>query len=160
VTSESWVMRNIWDTKKGYKRGLVSAPIKLQSEGVKRLVEDALWTQGIRSKLDHDKKRHEFQTEHGFRKYFNTHCHASRVNPLYTEMLMGHSTGIVESYNKPTEEQMLDKYLKAVDALTINSEYILQIKDVSNVHLRSTIQRTKRRPKQKKIPSIWMKLPT
>ena len=44
LDKESWVMRNIWNTKKGYTRGLVSAPVKLQSEGVKRLVEDALWT--------------------------------------------------------------------------------------------------------------------
>lgn len=45
VNGDSWVMRNIWNTKKGYTRGLVSVPVKLQSEGVKRLVEDALWTQ-------------------------------------------------------------------------------------------------------------------
>jgi integrase len=43
VDFNSWVMRNIWNTKKGYTRGLVSAPVKLKSEGVKRLVEDALW---------------------------------------------------------------------------------------------------------------------
>ncbi|MGA9845439.1 MAG: hypothetical protein WBQ25_24340 [Nitrososphaeraceae archaeon] len=67
VEVNSWVMRNIWNTKKGYTRGLVSAPVKLKSEGVKRLVEDALWTQGLRKKLDSDKKRHEFQTDHGLR---------------------------------------------------------------------------------------------
>jgi hypothetical protein len=44
-------MRNIWNTKKGYTRGLVSAPIKLKSEGVQRLVEDALWTQGLGKNL-------------------------------------------------------------------------------------------------------------
>jgi len=70
VEADSWVMRNIWNTKKGYTRGLVSAPIKLRSEGVKRLVEDALWTQGLRKKLDSNKKRHEFQTDHGLRKWF------------------------------------------------------------------------------------------
>jgi integrase len=42
LTDNSWIMRNIWNTKKGYTRGLVSSPIKLRSEGVKRLVEDAL----------------------------------------------------------------------------------------------------------------------
>lgn len=65
-------MRDIWDTKKGYTRGLASAPVKLQAEAVKRLVEDAPWTHGVRSKLDHNKKRHEFQTDHGFRKFFTT----------------------------------------------------------------------------------------
>jgi hypothetical protein len=88
VTSESWVMRNIWNTKKGYTRGLVSAPVKLQSEGVKRLVEDILWTQGVRSKLDPNKKRHEFQTDHGFPKFFKTRCELSKVNSLHIEILM------------------------------------------------------------------------
>jgi len=32
VEDESWIMRNIWNTKKGYTRGLVSAPVKLQAE--------------------------------------------------------------------------------------------------------------------------------
>jgi hypothetical protein len=58
VTKESWVMRNTWNTKKGYTRGLVGAPVKLQAEGVKRLVEDALWTQGLRKRLEPNKKRH------------------------------------------------------------------------------------------------------
>lgn len=123
VSEESWVMRNIWDTKKGYTRGLVSAPVKLQAE---RLVEDALWTQGVRSKLERNKKRHEFQTDHGFRKFFTTHCLSAGVSPLYEEILVGHSTGIMDSYNKPTEVKLLDEYLKAADVLTINSEYTLQ----------------------------------
>jgi hypothetical protein len=46
---------------------MVSAPVKLQSEGVKRLIEDALWTQGLK-KLFIIKKRHKFQICHGFRK--------------------------------------------------------------------------------------------
>ena len=44
-------------------RGLVSAPVKLQSEEVKRLVEDDLWTQGVRGKLDANKRRHDFQIQ-------------------------------------------------------------------------------------------------
>jgi hypothetical protein len=47
---------------------MVSAPVKLQSEGVKRLIEDALWTQGLGKKLFNIKKRHKFQICHGFRK--------------------------------------------------------------------------------------------
>ena len=120
VTAESWVMRNIWNTKKGYTRGLVSAPIKLQPEGVKRLVDDALWTQGIRRKLESNKKRHEFQTDHGFRKWFKTRCELSKMNSLSIEILMNHSTGISDSYMRPTEAQLLEDYLNAADSLTIN----------------------------------------
>ena len=67
-------MRHLWNTKKGHSHGLVSAPKKLKSSGVKRLMEDALWTQGLRKILEADKGRHEFQTDHGFRKWFKTRC--------------------------------------------------------------------------------------
>ncbi len=122
VTKESWVMRNIWNTKKGYTRGLISAPIKLQSEGVKRLVEDALWTQGLRKKLESGKKRHEFQTDHGFRKWFKTRCELAGMKPINIEKLIGHSIGISDSYYRATEHELLEDYLKAIDFLTISSE--------------------------------------
>jgi galactitol-specific phosphotransferase system IIB component len=122
VSKESWVMRNIWNTKKGYTRGLVSAPVKLQAEGVKRLVEDALWTQGLRKRLESDKKRHEFQTDHGFRKWFKTRCELAGMKPINIEILMGHSTGISDSYYRATEAELLEDYLKAVDFLTISTE--------------------------------------
>jgi integrase len=71
VTSESWLMRNIWDTNKRSKRkpGTISDPKKLQSLGVKRIMEKALWTEGLRRKLDSGKRRHEFQADHGLRKF-------------------------------------------------------------------------------------------
>ena len=94
-------MRNIWNTKKGYTRGMVSAPLKFKSEGVKRLVEDALWTQGLRKKVSHDKKRHEFQTDHGFRKWFKTRCELSGMKPINIEKLMNHSTGISDHIIEP-----------------------------------------------------------
>jgi integrase len=119
-------MRNIWNTKKGYTRGLVSAPIKLKTEGVKRLVEDALWTQGLRKKLDSNKKRHEFQTDHGLRKWFKTRCELAGMKPINIEILMNHSTGISDSYYRATETELLEDYLKAVDSLTINNQNKLQ----------------------------------
>jgi hypothetical protein len=52
------VLRNVWNTRKGFKRGLVAEPEKLKSSGVKRVMEDALWTQRLRSKLEIGKRRH------------------------------------------------------------------------------------------------------
>ena len=74
VTGESWVMRNIWDRNKGSKRkpGIITQPRKLQSQGIKRIMETALWTQGLRSKLEPGKRRHEFQEDHGLRKFFES----------------------------------------------------------------------------------------
>jgi hypothetical protein len=122
VTKESWAMRNTWNTKKGYTRGLISAPIKLQAEGVKRLVEDALWTQGLRKKLEGGKKRHEFQTDHGFRKWFKTRCELGGMKPANIEKLMNHSIGISNSYYKATENDLLEDYLNVADFLTISQQ--------------------------------------
>ena len=56
INENSWVVRNLWDTKQGMKRGFIAEPKKLQSLGVKKLVEDALWIQGLRKKLEPGKK--------------------------------------------------------------------------------------------------------
>ncbi len=72
------------------------------------------------------KRRHEF-TVHGFRKWFKTHCENAGVKPIVTELLMGHSVGISDSYYRPTEKDLLEEYLKAVDALTISNENRLKM---------------------------------
>ena len=111
---------------------MVSAPVKLQAEGVKRLVEDALWTRGLRKRLESNKKRHEFQTDHGFRKWFNTRCKLAGMKPTHIQILMNHSLGISDSYLRPTEGEILDEYLKAEEFLTINDQHRLQ-KEVTDI---------------------------
>ena len=123
VTGKSWVMRDLWEdrvTKKGavQQRGIPSAPRKLGALGVTRLIQRALFAQGIRTKLEDGKKRYEFQTCHGFRKFFNTVCDRY-MTTLYVEFLMGHNTGLKESYNRAQERELLSEYLKAVPELTI-----------------------------------------
>ena len=122
ITNKSWVMRNIWDTKRGFMKGLITAPKKLKSAGVKRLMEDALWAQGLRTKLESGKRRHEFQTDHGFRKWFKTRCELAGMKPINIEKLMNHSIGISSSYYRATENELLEDYLKAVEVLTISQE--------------------------------------
>ena len=139
VSDQSWVMRNIWDTKRGYMKGLITAPKKLKPSGVKRLMEDALWTQGLRKKLEVGKKRHEFQTDHGFRKWFKTRCELAGMKPANIEKLMDHSLGISDSYYRATESELLADYLKVVNYLTIGTDTILkaeveQIKDLRSIN--------------------------
>jgi hypothetical protein len=122
ITSNSWVMRDLWDTKKGCIQHFVTIPKKLKATGVKRLVEDALWTQGLRTKLPAGERRHEFQANHGFRKFFKTTCEVTGAKSIAIETLMGHSTGISDSYYRPSERDLLEEYLKAIDALTIRDE--------------------------------------
>jgi hypothetical protein len=43
------------------------------------------------------------------------------MKPLNVELLMGHSSGVSDSYWRPTEKEVLQDYLKAVDLLTINT---------------------------------------
>ena len=121
ITKDSWLMRDLWNTDK-YSRGLVTVPKKLRSPGVKRLVERALYAQGIRSKLPAGKRRHEFQADHGFRKFFKTHTEQS-MKPINVEMLMGHSTGVSDIYYRPNENELLSDYLNAISEITILPEY-------------------------------------
>jgi hypothetical protein len=43
-------------------------------------------------------------------------------------MLLGHKIGLASCYYRPTEEEMLEEYQKAVDSLTINEEFRLRKK--------------------------------
>jgi hypothetical protein len=129
ITGKSWLMRNVWDIKRGYMKGMITTPKKLKSTGVKRLVEDALWTQSVRKKLEDGKKRHDFQSNHGFRKWFKTQCELAGMKSINIEILMGHSIGISNSYYKVTEKDLLDDYLKAVDSLSILEENKLKVEN-------------------------------
>jgi hypothetical protein len=133
ITSGSWLMRNLWNSlrpdENSISKKLIKKPEKLNSIGIKRLIERALWTQGLRSKLTNGKKRHEFQTDHGFRKWFKTQSEISGMKPINVEILMGHSVGLSDSYYRATERDLLEDYLKAVtESLTINNEIKLQIR--------------------------------
>jgi integrase len=137
INGESWIMRNIWDRNKGSKRkpGIITKPRKLQAEGIKRIMETALWTQGIRSRLESGKRRHEFQTDHGLRKFFKTRCELAGMMPINIEILMGHSVGISDSYYRATEDELLDDYMKAIEFLTINEDNRLKLKLEQSVQI-------------------------
>jgi integrase len=65
---------------------------------------------------------------HGFRKFVTTNMIRANLNPEAREMLLGHSIGLSNSYYKPSSDELLDEYLKAVNLLTINEENRLRIK--------------------------------
>ncbi len=127
ITPDSWVMRDLWDTGFPSGGGFATVPKKLKSSGVKRLMERALWAQGLRKKLTPGKRRHEFSANHSFRKYFHTVCHSSCIRPAVAELLLGHSLGLGDSYLRFTEEEIMEEYIKALDNLTINDESRLRL---------------------------------
>jgi hypothetical protein len=81
-------------------------------------------------KLDEGKRRHEFQADHGFRKWFKTKCESAGMRSINIEILMGHSLGLSDSYYRPTEEEILNDYLKAEDALTFDRDNIVLKKEL------------------------------
>jgi hypothetical protein len=134
ITSDSWVMRNLWNTEKIERKNSlhlkngINNPKKLTSIGVKRLMERALWTQKLRTKNNPSDRRYDFQTDHGFRKFFKTRCELGGMKPINIEKFMGHSTGISDSYYKATEEELLQDYVNHIEHLLINNENKFQMK--------------------------------
>lgn len=123
ITQKSWLMRDLWSEKEQQKggvqqRGIASFPKQLTSTGVTRLIQRALFAQGIRTKLENGKKRYEFQANHGFRKYFDSVCDR-RMKTLYVEFLLGHNTGLKENYNRAQQDELLAEYLKAAPELSV-----------------------------------------
>ena len=132
ITGESWVMRDLWQTTNidyGAKLGLATYPKKLKSSGIKRLIERALWEQNLRHTLSPGMKRHEWKAAHGFRKFYKSRAEQV-MKPINVKITMGHDIGISASYYKPTEREVLEDYLKAVDLLTINGDKIILQKQV------------------------------
>jgi hypothetical protein len=122
ITPESWLMRDLWQTTNigyGAKLGLATAPRKLKSSGIKRILERALWEQGIREPLTPGVRRHEWKAAHGFRKFYKSHTEQV-MRPINVEITMGHDIGLSGSYYRPKEKEVLEDYLKAIDVLTIN----------------------------------------
>jgi integrase len=122
VTENSWLMRDLWDTQINCGTGFITRPKKLAASGIKRLIERAIWSQGLRRKLESGKKRHEFQAIHCFRKWFKTRCEIAGMKPINVEILLSHSVGISSSYYRPTETDLLEDYLKVSDLLTFDKQ--------------------------------------
>lgn len=135
VTGNSWLMRDLWQTTNmnyGARWGLATNPKRLKSGGIKRLLERALWEQGIRQPLKVGTKRHEWKAVHGFRKYYKSRSEQV-MRPINVELTMGHDIGISGSYYKPTEKEVLEDYLKAAPLLTINADNLILQKKVEEL---------------------------
>jgi hypothetical protein len=139
ISGESWVMRDLWQTTNmnyGAKFGLATFPKKLKSSGIKRLIEHALWEQGIRHRLASGVRRHEWKAAHGFRKFYKSRAEQA-MKPINVELTMGHDIQISQFYYRPVEHEVLEDYLKAVDLLTINSDKLILQKQVSELKEKS-----------------------
>jgi integrase len=120
------LFRDKFDPVKGiYGHGKCNAEknvIPMTAPAVRQYYNRLLYSVGIRSEK---RRRHEFSV-HGFRKFFKTRCELGGMKPINVETLMGHSTGISDSYYRPTENDLLEDYLKIVDQLMINESQKLR----------------------------------
>ena len=121
ITGESDVLRDLWQIKsQRYANylGLAKHPKKFGYHGIRMLINDAWKIQGIREELKEGKRRYEFKSLHGFRKFFESECQKV-MKSINVSYLMSHDTGIVQHYYKPTLDELLDNYLLAIGLLTI-----------------------------------------
>ena len=135
IDGDSWLMRDLWQTTNmnyGARWGLATSPKKLKSSGIKRLLERAVWEQGIRKPLVEGVNRHEWKVAHGYRKFYKSRAEQI-MKPINVEITMGHDIGISSSYYKPTEREVLDDYIKAIPLLTINGNSPILQKQVEEL---------------------------
>jgi len=166
ITRESWLMRDLWqttNTDSKHRNGLGAYPKKLKGSGIKRIIERALWDQGLRRPLDVGQKRHEWKAAHGFRKFYKTRAEQA-MNPINVEITMGHNIGVSGSYYRPTEHEVLQDYCKAVDLLTINNTELKLEKEVKELSKKSKddeyIIKGKLREKDEQISALSSRVET
>ena len=120
----------------------VNRPKPVSPYVIASMINKLLDRAGVRAPTADYKQRTELMQTHGFRKFFKTTCINSGMNPLYSEYLMGHRSGLTKSYFKPTDQELLegnDKalgYVAAINDLTINEEHRLT-KKVNELQLKN-----------------------
>jgi len=119
ITNDSYVL------VKKFNFNEKSEPFKGYS--LRSILQDNIENTGLKE-VGSKFKRKETPLLHAFRKFFTKQLVDSKVNPEIREMLLGHKIGLAGVYYKPTEQEMLNEYMKAVNNLTINEENRLKIK--------------------------------
>lgn len=97
------------------KKPKADEPKPLQEHGIRMYYNRLFHIIGLR---EGKKKRHPFSV-HGFRKYYKTMAESAGMKPIEVETLLAHSTGISDSYYRPTETDLVNAYLKIVKSLQI-----------------------------------------
>lgn len=122
---KSPLFRDKFDPIKGHTSHIIEP---MTAGAVRQYYNRLLHSIGIRKEKQ---RRHQFSV-HGFRKAYKTICELGGMKPINIEVLLNHTTGISDSYFRPTETQLLDDYLAIVDQLTI-SEIIKLRAEAKNV---------------------------
>jgi integrase len=111
----------------------VKNPKAASTVALKFLLERVIRNAGLKMKHERNDdgaltQRTEIMRAHGLRKFFHTNLVRAVVHAIKVEALMGHKRGIQSSYFRPTDDELLEEYVKAVELLTINEENRLKVK--------------------------------
>jgi len=104
--------------RENYSMG-IAKPKQCSYQNIRWLVHRTIANTGIVRKKDG--KRFDIQTNHGFRKRFNTLLKLNKnINPAITEKLLSHKVHLDDVYLTPTREDLFEEFKKAIPDLTIN----------------------------------------
>jgi integrase len=106
-------------------------PKPISSQLIATMIQKVLDASGVRAPNE-IKKRSELMQTHGFRKYFKTTCINAGMNPLYSEYVMGHRSGLTKSYFKPNDMELLEGNDKALGYTTVIND--LTIEEENRLH--------------------------
>lgn len=127
--------------------------IFVASKTFNNIVDRIVQRAGLRTAQEKEKHElHEIMASHGFRKFCITQMVKARLENNIREFRVGHrrTTGLDRHYDRTTEEDRLQEYMKAMDLLTINDENRLRRKVQEQDH---TIQ-VQMAEKDKKISAL------
>jgi site-specific recombinase XerC len=137
LNHNSPLFRDKFDPIKGQTGNSIIEP--MTAGAVRQYYNRLLHSIGIRKDKQ---RRHQFSV-HGFRKAYKTICELGGMKPIIIEILLNHTTGISDSYFRPTESQLLDDYLLIHDKLCVSVVADLAKLRLENEHeiqqLRKTI---------------------
>ena len=120
---DSLLLRSEFDSRCNM---IIARPKPLTPNTVSCVIIALLDKTGVRPKTQSFAKT-TLMSCHGFRKFFDTQCINHNMNPLYAEYLMGHKTGLMKSYFKPTDQELLEGndqslgYAATIPYLTMNA---------------------------------------
>jgi integrase len=109
-----------------YGGGIPERPKRMDGAAIRMAYNRMFHELGFR---DGPKRRHDFSVHSMGRKWFKTKMENAGAKPIITELLLGHSVGISDSYYRPSEKDLFDEYSKSADSLAILRETELQIQN-------------------------------
>ena len=128
LEKESYLIREQFDINDFEQIRKKSRKISMQT--IKNNVIVLLRKAGLRE-IDHNYEfgnRNRIPMSHGFRKFWMNQAVKSKMPAEQREMLLGHKIGLASAYYRPSEDDLLDAYLVAVDNLTIEESNRLRKK--------------------------------